>query len=81
MKFKENNPNVYVTYQDLVSIWYLEQEYKKQGKSSTKEFYKANRYNSFVKQYFESPINKGNKKSQMLLAWDECKKSGKVNEL
>jgi hypothetical protein len=81
MKYKENNHNVYITYQDLVDIWYSEQEYKKQGKSSTKEFYKANRYNSFVKLFFENPENKGKGRKEMLIAWEECKKSGKVNEL
>jgi SAP domain-containing new25/Domain of unknown function (DUF6434) len=81
MKHKQNNPGEYVTYQDLVDIWYKEQEYKKQGKSSTKQFYKANRYNSFVKQYFENPDHKGKAPVEMLIAWEVCKKSGKVNEL
>jgi hypothetical protein len=81
MKYKENNPDEYVTYHDLVNIWYREQEYKKQGKSSTKEFYKANRYNSFVKQFFEDPLHKGKGRAEMLVAWKDCKKSAKVNEL
>jgi SAP domain-containing new25/Domain of unknown function (DUF6434) len=81
MKYKENNPEKYVTYQDLVFIWYQEQENKRQGNSSTKQFYKANRYNSFVKQFYADPVNQSKKRSQMLLAWEECKKSGRVNEL
>jgi hypothetical protein len=81
MKYKQNNPDDYVTYQKLVDIWYNEQEFKKSGKPSTKNFYKANRYNSFVKQYFSDPINYGKSRKQMLIAWEEYKKSGKVNEL
>jgi SAP domain-containing new25/Domain of unknown function (DUF6434) len=81
MKYKENNPEKYVTYQDLVDIWYKEQEYKKQGKSSTKQFYKANRYNTFVKKFFEDPKNKGKGRKEMLIAWEQLKKSGRVNEL
>jgi Domain of unknown function (DUF6434) len=81
MKYKESNPNKCVTYQDLVDIWYQELENKRQGNSSTKQFYKANRYNSFVKQFYSDPVNQGRKRSQMLLAWEECKKSGRVNEL
>jgi SAP domain-containing new25/Domain of unknown function (DUF6434) len=81
MKYKENNPHEYVTYQKLIEIWYTEQEYKKAGTSSTKNFYKANRYNNFVKQFFGDPANNGKGRKQMLIAWEECKKSGKVNEL
>jgi hypothetical protein len=81
MKYKENNPSEYVTYQDLVNIWYAEQEYKKAGTPSTKNFYRANRYNSFVKQFFANPINQGKGRKAMLIAWEECKKSGKANEL
>jgi hypothetical protein len=81
MKYKENNPHKYVTYKDLVDIWYKEQEYKKQGKPSTEQFYKANRYNKFVKQFFIDSLNQGKSRKEMLIAWEECKKSGKVNEL
>jgi Domain of unknown function (DUF6434) len=81
MNYKKNNPIELVTYQDLVDIWYKEAENKKQGNSSTKQFYKANRYNSFVKKFFSDPTNQGKVREEMLIAWEECKKSGKVNEL
>jgi hypothetical protein len=65
----------------LVNIWYKENENKKIGKQSTKKFYKANRYNTFVKQFFADQNNKGKTQKQMIEAWDVFKKSGKVNKL
>jgi hypothetical protein len=81
MKYKETHPDDFVTYQDLVNIWYTEQENKKNGTPSTKQFYTANRYNSFMQQFFADPKNSGKGRKEMLLAWEEYKNSGQVNKL
>ncbi|MEM1312212.1 MAG: DUF6434 domain-containing protein [Patescibacteria group bacterium] len=81
MNYKKGRPNERVTYKDLVDVWYQEQENRKSGRSTTTKYYKGNRYNKFVKHYYSDPANKGNTRKQMILAWEEFKKSGKVNSL
>jgi SAP domain-containing new25/Domain of unknown function (DUF6434) len=79
MNYKKNNPDKYVTYQDLVNVWYEEQKNRKLGKSSTEEFYKTSRYNKFIASFYHDPKNKGKTHKQMIEAWQEFKNSGLVN--
>ena len=81
MNYKKNHPDEYVTYRDLVNVWYEEERNRKLCKSTTTKYYKGNRYNKFVKQYYSEPANKGNTRKLMISAWEEFKKSGEVNEL
>jgi SAP domain-containing new25/Domain of unknown function (DUF6434) len=71
---KKNNPDKVIYYQDLVDLWYQELINRKNGKSSTAKFYKANRYNKFMKQYYAQ--NKGKTHTDMIKAWENFKKSG-----
>lgn len=81
MHYKKLHPQEYVTYQDLVNIRYQEQENKKNGISTTKEYYKANRYNEFVKEFYKDSKNIWKKRSEMIQARQQYKLSGKVNML
>jgi hypothetical protein len=81
MHYKKTHPDQKVTYQDLVEVWQQEEVKKKQGLPSTKQFYKANRYNEFVKQFYADPQNKGKSRVDMVKAWHELKISGKANLL
>jgi predicted enzyme involved in methoxymalonyl-ACP biosynthesis len=73
MLYKKLRPNEFVTYQDLVNAWYDEMKNRQDGKSSTEQYYKANRYNQFVKKFYENLQNKGKGRNQMIKAWEEFK--------
>jgi hypothetical protein len=79
--YKEEHPNQRVTYQDLVNCWYTEQENRKKGIYSTEKYAVSNRYNKFMRMFYADPNNKGKTHKHMIAAWEELKKSGRVNEL
>lgn len=80
MKYKLQHPDQKVIYQELVDIWYREQENKKAGNPTGHLYFTANRYNKFVQDFYRRPDNKGKPRNQMITAWKEYKNSGRVNE-
>lgn len=81
MNYKKLYPNFFVTYQDLVDAYYADKIDQKVGIMTSQRYYKGNRYNKFVREYFAKNENIGKTRNNMIVAWNELKQSGKVNKL
>lgn len=59
------------TYKDVVDHYYKLQEDKKNGKRSTisRQF----EYNTFIRDYYDDPTNKGNSLKEAISAWKEVR--------
>ena len=67
--FKENPGK---TYQDVVDVWYEDEERKKEP-SYKRQIGSQFEYNQFTRDYFQDPKNKGKKREDAIKAWNEIK--------
>lgn len=64
--------NVGKTYQDVVNAWYEELERKKDP-NYKKEIAPQFEYNTFIRDFFLDPNNRGKSRSEAIEAWNEIK--------
>jgi hypothetical protein len=81
MNYKKFHPNEKVIYQDLVNAYYADKSDHKEGIMTSERYYKGNRYNKFVREFYLNPENKTKTREEMIQAWNILKLSGNVNKL